>query len=69
MEVLQVFVPNLSINWNLHLADVAVAIPTTNMLALTPSFEAYIRNVDNWWLDPAVLLVYPGLAGMAKFLR
>jgi len=34
---------------------------------VTQSFDAYIRNLENWSLDPAVLRVYPELAGMAWF--
>ncbi|KAF2808511.1 uncharacterized protein BDZ99DRAFT_522054 [Mytilinidion resinicola] len=67
MEVLETFVSSLSVNWNLLLSDVAVLIPNTNMFALSQSFEVYIRNLDNWSLDPAVLHVYPDLAGMAWF--
>ncbi|KAF2809028.1 uncharacterized protein BDZ99DRAFT_521496 [Mytilinidion resinicola] len=67
MEGLQTFVSNLSVNWTMQGLDVMVAIPNTNVLALSQVFEAYIRNLDNWSLDPAVLLVYPDLAGMAWF--
>ncbi|KAF2495878.1 hypothetical protein BU16DRAFT_359558 [Lophium mytilinum] len=67
MEVLQTFVSSLSVNWNSLLSNVAVEIPNTNMLALSQSFEVYIRDLGNWSLDPAVLHVYPDLAGMACF--
>ena len=56
-----------SVDWPHSVAEMTVLDPMTNEMLLSPSFERYIEDINNWSLDPSVLAHFPILHGRAWF--
>jgi len=54
-----------SVNWPWSPAEVLCISSESNELQLTPAFERYVSDIDNWSLDLAVLNRFPTVADKA----
>jgi hypothetical protein len=53
------------LNWNRDFEGMTMIDPTTETLGLSPQFEAWAKDLNNWWLDIEILIEFPALAGRA----
>jgi hypothetical protein len=51
----------MSVNWPYTDSGTFVESADGQHLALNPIFEAHIRQIDNWSMNPAVIATYPFL--------
>jgi hypothetical protein len=65
IDILHLITKFTHINWAKTKDSMITVNPTMNSLVLDAGFEAWTRNINNWFLDYAILSELPELVGKA----
>ncbi|OCK97805.1 uncharacterized protein K441DRAFT_675178 [Cenococcum geophilum 1.58] len=60
-DAFQTLMMNVSINWPWQISELITLRTDVDSLLLNPTFEQYVKDINNWSLNPAALVVFPAL--------
>lgn len=60
-DAFQTLMMNISINWPWQISELITLRTDVDSLLLNPTFEQYVKDINNWSLNPAALVAFPAL--------